>query len=1251
MMIPTKPAGVNWTDDQWKAMMAKGQDILVAAAAGSGKTAILVQRVIEKILDREEPIDVDRLLVVTFTNASAAEMRHRIREALEEAINAQPTSTHVRRQLNLLNQASISTLHSFCLEVIRKYYYLIDIDPHFRIADETEVELLRDELLDEIFEEEYGLENNEAFYRLVDTFSNDRSDIALQDLVRELYDFSQSHPNPHQWLDELVELYHISDDTAIETLPFIADLHVDIRLQLDGAKQLLEEAYEMTKMPGGPVPRAENYLDDLNIVERLKKAHDHSWHSLYEEMNAWSFTRAKSCRGEEYNKDLVQSANDLRQAAKKTLTKLKEELFLRKPESFLQDLKEMQPIVSRLIELVKKFSKRFQITKMEKGLVDFSDLEHYCLAILTDKNSELNMNPSAAALAYRQQFQEVLVDEYQDTNMVQEAILNLVTADEEADGNLFMVGDVKQSIYRFRLAEPNLFLNKYQRFTTTGLNSGLKIDLSRNFRSRGEILSGTNFIFKQIMGENVGEIQYDEHAELKKGAHYPEEEKYPIELAIIDQSEKSNDTPKTAGDHREVFQKEELEQSQLEARWMAQKVKALIEERKPIYDQKMGSYRPIQYRDIVILLRSMPRASEVMEEFKQAGIPIYADLATGYFEATEISIMLSLLQVIDNPYQDIPFAAVLRSPIVGLNEEQLATIRLHSKKGTYYEAAKQWIKKQPDEKEEVMYEQLRLFFEQLKEWRQSARHGSLASFIWQLYRDTNFYHFVGGLPGGKQRQANLRALYDRALQYEKTSFRGLFRFLRFIERMRERGDDLGTARAISEQEDVVRLMTIHSSKGLEFPVVFVAGLSRKFNMKDIHQPYLFDKDYGFAFKYTNPDKRISYPSLPQMAFKRKQKLEMLAEEMRVLYVAFTRAKEKLFLVASVKDLEQAKEKWGRALRQPDWLLEDQMRAEAMSYLDWIGAALVRHHDCRELTAENIKPHPLLLEEIALHPSCWKIHLLPKAELEIINDSNDELVEDWQERVQAGKPIPIRSIYHEEITERLAWKYPFHEATQKRSKQSVSELKRMYEIRDEASSTELAFQHDKPIYRRPRFIQEKTVTPAERGTAMHSVMQHIPLTKKPTIASIERLLMDMQHKELLTAEQVEVVDPEQVVAFFATEIGKRMLTAPRVEREIPFSLAVPAIELYPNDPFFDEQILVQGVIDCVFEDEKGIVLLDYKTDNIAERFAGDFLKATPVLKKRYATQLAFYERALEQILKQSIREKYLFFFDGSHLLEM
>lgn len=1238
--IKPKPEGAKWSDEQWRAIAARGENTLVAAAAGSGKTAVLVERIIQRITEEPDGVDVDQLLIVTFTNAAAAEMKARIGKALEEELARRPSSLHLRRQLSLLNRAQISTIHSFCMSVLRRYYYKIDLDPAFRIIEETEAELMRDEIIEELFEEEYGKAENEAFYELVDLYSGDRSDTALQTLVEKLYDFSQSHPNPEQWLDEMAARYRVPENVNINDLPWIQELLEDIEMQLEGLMDMLDQADAMTYQPGGPAPYQANLTEDREVLVRLLAACRTSWTALYEAFQTVGFSRLKSVKGDEYDEDLKEQAKQLRDTVKKQVEKIGEELFNRLPDSYLRDLREMAPHIETLAGLVKAFGRRFKKAKREKGLVDFNDLEHDCLEVLTDPDSGVHERlPSDAARDYRDRFREVLVDEYQDTNVVQESIVRLITTGD----NLFMVGDVKQSIYRFRLAEPGLFLAKYKAYAKDGSGGGLRIDLAKNFRSRAEVLNGTNFLFRQMMNGKVGEIDYDEDAELKLGfTDYPKKGDTEPELMLIDREEEKEDDD----DAPEVS---DLRKEELEARLIAEKIQSLITERYEVFDKDAGRMRPITYRDIVILMRSAQSAAPTMlEEFKRRGIPGYAELSSGYFEAVEVEVMISLLQIIDNPYQDIPLAGVLRSPIVGLSGEELAQIRIAKPKGNYYEAMLACMEKESGD----LPEKLAAFFEKLQSWRSSARRGSLSDLIWQIFRETGYYDFVGGLPGGHQRRANLRALYDRARQYERTSFRGLFRFLRFVERMRDRGSDLGTARALGEQEDVVRVMTIHKSKGLEYPVVFVAGLSKEFNFQDVRGSYMLHKEWGFGTKYIDPKRRISYPTLPMLAMKRKMKMEMLAEEMRVLYVAFTRAREKLYLVGTLKDAGKTVKQWGQHAADSRRLLPDYARANAKCYIDWVGPALMRHRDSEPLRAIIEAKDPKDGKE--RDPSRWRTSLIRAADLiEAVDEQREAEREEIEEALKAFRPVPFSSEEKERVNERLSWTYGHPQSAVHMSKQTVSEIKRQREsmTNTEGTDTQYIRRFRSPIAERPRFMRERRLTAAEKGTAMHNVMQHVDLTGPVT----EEKLRDTVHRlvvnEIMTEEEADAVVMEPILRFFESSLGRRMLDADSVQREVPFSLALPAEEAYPNWSEPEETVLVQGVIDCVIEEADGLVLLDYKTDAIHGRFAGGFAEARPVLAERYRVQLDMYARAIERIWRKPLKGTFLYFFDGGHLLPM
>ncbi|MGG1520201.1 helicase-exonuclease AddAB subunit AddA [Paenibacillus oryzisoli] len=1306
-----KPAGSTWTDDQWDAVTLKGQHMLVAAAAGSGKTAVLVERIIRRISNEWEPLDVDRLLVATFTKAAASEMKHRIREALEKELVKQPNSQHLRKQLALMGKASITTLHSFCLEVVQRYFSLIQLDPGFRIANETEADLLRQDLLGEMLESYYTVSGEDsAFWRLVDSFSGERNDSAIMQLIQKLYDVSRSHPWPEHWLRTTASMFgppkapesaeSVQAEQGLhEALPLVAassatvdfelwenSLKRDLSLELQGAADLLLQAQAIADSPGGPAPYLDNLREDLELVHNLLETIAYPWSVLYRGFQTVEFGKLKACKGDGYDKAMQEEVKGLRNKAKDGINKLKEELFGRTPEQFQQEVADMAPLLHTLVDLVVDFGGRYQQAKAEKGLIDFADLEHYCLQILSAPGSlPGELIPSEAAEAYRRQFAEVLLDEYQDTNRVQEAIVDLISTGKP--GNRFMVGDVKQSIYRFRLAEPGLFMEKYKAYASDKsamklpAAAGGRIDLARNFRSRVEVVDAVNFIFKQVMNETVGEISYDERAELVYGAGYPPSASdCAVELMLIDRgldagAEKEQESAEDgdeASDGQDdandlAAEAQELETAQLEARTIAKQIKELLGQdggtRFQVFDKRIGGDRPATYRDIVILLRATQAWSPILiDELKKQGIPAYAELSTGYFAATEVEVMLSLLKVIDNPFQDIPLAAVLRSPLVGLHAEELAQIRAIDKSVPFYESVCRWVKQGAEEEQGELYTKVTSFLVQLEAWRDEARQGSLATMIWGIFRATGYYNYAGGLPGGNQRQANLRALYDRAKQYESTSLRGLFRFLRFIERMKESGGDLGTARALGEQEDVVRIMSIHKSKGLEFPVVFVAGMSKMFNQRDLNEPFLLHKELGFGPRYVDTRLRVSYPTLPSLAIKKRLKLEMLAEEMRVLYVALTRAREKLYLVGTVKSLDKLLRNWGRMLSRSGWYLPDFELAKAKSYLDWVGPAVLRHPDAaawrERISITNDASGVNLLED----GSAWRVSvhtpesLLFEDEAAEADDVPDLL---RLEALRAGEHVLTEGKWQALLEANLSWQYAFSEASKRFAKTTVSEMKRLSELNrlsselefpaalgQELEASDVKSRKPGTIWRRPKFMSDKKLTAAEIGTVVHAVMQNLALDSKPTQASIEATLDGMLRKQTLTLAQREVVDIPVMLTFFDTPVGKRMLAARNVQREVPFSYGLPAEEVYGDDDrsFQGETVLIQGVIDCLFEDELGLALVDYKTD--AVRGSGD-----EELRQRYEKQISLYARAVEQILKRPVRDRFLYFFDGAKLLEM
>ncbi len=1224
MHIPPKPENVTFTDAQWTAIHASGRDILVSAAAGSGKTKVLITRLIEKVIDERNPVNVDELLVVTFTNAAAAEMRHRMGAALEEQITLHPESAHLRKQLSLLNKAQISSLHSFCLTIVRQYAYLLDIDPGFRIADPTEAALLRDDTIEAVLEDAYSADDPEAIYRLADSFTADRNDQSLELLIDRLYDYSRVHPKPEQWLRQIPEEYELPDGAVIDDLTFIGPLKSAIRQKLEEAEALTLDMQRIAEQPDGPAPLGPTAESDLAWIRGAIDTIEHgTWKETYGYFSQLKWTKAGSIKKDSCDEELAKRAKTLRDSVKKLVTSVKESYFERTPARLLDEIRLMAPMMHTLIELVIDFGARYRAVKTERGLVDFSDLEHYALDILTKQEGDV-LVPSDIAADYQAKFQEVLVDEYQDTNLLQEAIIQFVKSGAEADGNLFMVGDVKQSIYRFRLAEPGLFLGKYGRFSEELDGQGLKIDLNANFRSRKEVLDATNFVFSQVMGERVGEIEYDEAAALKYGARYPEPDTTSHLTVLYTEEEEFEDET--------GIETENLKNSQAEARYMANKIKQWMAEKHEVSDAFSGEKRPIRYSDIVVLMRSMTWSSEIADEFKRADIPVYVELSSGYFDALEVTIMLNTLRVIDNPYQDIPLASVLRAPFVGMTENELAQVRLADKNASYYEAVKTFIATQGTGMAPETQQKLQRFLLNFEDWRNLARRGSLSELIWHVYSDTNYYEMVGSMPNGKQRQANLRALHDRAIEYEKTSFRGLFRFLRFVDRMRRRGDDLGAARFLSEKEDVVRIMTVHSSKGLEFPNVFVAGIGRQFNKMDFNEPYLFDQHFGLAVKAIDPDKRIMYTSLPFLAMKEQKELEMRAEEMRVLYVAMTRAKEQLELVATVKDIEKSLTKWQDAqLVNPAERLPDYMRSRANGYLDWIGPAVARHADFSKF---GVTPGGMMKE----HPSKWTISMLPVSYFSETADGQSE--EDVSDNDWPAELPPIDADRLAEVTERFDFRYAHEAAVRKRSKVSVSELKRVAQLEAEPDYGDPFASKDREaspvfLHERPAFLQQRSISAAEIGTAVHTVMQHIDLAKTYDLEETESLLLELVSRQLLTTEEAGHVDRASIVCVMQSPLSERLRSAKRVMKEVPFTYAYDGSD-------GDSQIL-QGIADCLFEEADGWVLLDYKTDRLRGRYASPE-EADEAMRTRYAIQLSLYKTAIEAITRVPIKEMLLYLFD-------
>jgi ATP-dependent helicase/nuclease subunit A len=1266
--------GTKWTKEQQSAIDTRGCNLLVAAAAGSGKTAVLVERILKIVSNEAEPVDIDRLLVVTFTSAAAAEMRERIGDAISKALDANPESKLLQRQLTLLNRSSITTIHSFCLEVIRNNFHRIDLDPGFRISDETEALLLKNEVVQDLFDNKYEEENNEDFLRLVESFGGGKDDSRLIEIVMNLFSFSMSGPWPESWLRESAESFKVGEDFEFGSTVWGSTLKKNIRIELEGTRDMLLKASEIAESSTGLEPYLQTLKDDLDKVEGLMEFTEGSWEKLYSSFSGLKFTTIKRA-GKDADKEAQEVVKDLRDGAKGKIKKLQEDIFFLSPEDINKDLNYMYPVMKALSALVIEFNERYRTRKKERGILDFNDLEHYCLQILTERDEKGEIIPSEVALEFRKKFEEVLVDEYQDSNNVQEVLINMVSRKFSDNPNVFMVGDVKQSIYRFRQAKPELFLQKYNSYNEEEGHHDRKIMLYKNFRSRNEVINAVNFIFRTIMSVNIGELEYDEKEALNLGANYKENPDEAVitggdtELHIIEKKSREDtgeDSSEEQMDYSEgegsdsAEEEEELDKIQLEARLVAGRIKDLMSRNKDkvfkVLDKDTGDYRPVTYKDIVILMRATSNWAPVfVEELMGAGIPVYADAGSGYFQTVEVATIMSLLQIIDNPMQDIPMLAVLRSPIFAFAPEDLIEIRLVDKEKYIYEALREMTEPEENLKGEGreipfgLWAKVKDFLRRLEGWREKSLHMAIDEFIWYLYGETGYYGFVAAMPGGAQRQANLRILFQRARQYEETSFKGVFNFVNFINKLRKNNGDMGSAKILGENEDVVRIMSIHKSKGLEFPVVILSGTAKNFNLRDMSRSILFHHDMGYGPDYVDIEKRISYSTIFKEAIKKKIYLESLSEEMRILYVAFTRAKEKLIITGCVNDIETASAKWyNSAAQSSGGKIPEYEIIKGKSYLDWIAPVVIRHEAGEELIRIS-GGNALDINKID-DLSTWKVQVWDKNGLTVDKISEPVGKSDEDSNFVDSLHSEEEGQYSEEIKRRLGWKYPLILASRIPTRISVSELKRRAneQIVDEEAAVTL---FTASIMKKPLFLEEeKGLTATERGIAMHSVMQHLDLKKVSSANEIKEQISNMVIKEFITEEMAKVVNTKKVFKFFESDIGKRALKSygeDKLYREVPFSVRIKATTVdkeLPEDIYEKEEILLQGVIDCYFEEGEELILLDYKTDYVGEEGA-------EAIVRKYATQIRYYTEALERITEKKVKGRYLYLFSTGEVVEV
>lgn len=1256
---------VTFTPEQQKVIDLHNRNILVSAAAGSGKTAVLVERIIKMITDEKNKVDIDRLLVVTFTNAAAAQMRERISQAIDKKLEEQPENQHLQRQAALLHNAQITTIDSFCLFLIRNNFNDIGLDPGFRVADEGELKLMKQDVLTELLEERYS-QKDKAFLNCVEYFTGGSNDKQLEEYILKLYEFSMSNPWPEEWLTSRKNDYSITDVSEMEESEWCHYIVNYIRTSLKECSSRLLQALKLIHLPAGPYYYGELFEREQEMLE--KAAEKETFSALSEVFEAVSFGRLPGKKDDTVDEECKKKVQQIRNDVKKKIEDMKTAYFLLSPEQILDRMKLAGKPVETLMGLVLQFKKMLDERKRKDDIIDFHDMEHFALNILLKKNEEGEYEATPAAKEYRQFFHEILIDEYQDSNLVQELLLKSVSGEDDGHFNRFMVGDVKQSIYKFRLARPELFIEKYTCYSKVD-SERQRIDLHKNFRSRSEVLESVNDLFYRIMGESLGGVDYDEDAALYPGAVYPDYGHNKTEIILIGKDKESR-----------------LSAREQEAAVIAGRIKKLLREFR-VTDKETGELRPVRYSDIVILLRTTSGWAEDFKRiFEKEGVPAYVSSRTGYFQASEVRELLQLLHVLDNPLQDIPFFGALKSFFGGFTEEEIALIRSPGKKGVFlYENCLVLVGQNTEVSTEINVEasaeinaeagteinaeasaeintelnadskeriaeafgneeeynkikfKLNKFLARLEDWRRKAAYTPIHKLIQDILTQTGYLEYVSAKPGGEQRKANVEMLLTRAAAFENTSYYGLFHFLRYMEQLEKYQVDYGEADILDENADVVRIMSIHKSKGLEFPVCFVAGLSKKFNMQDTAGRFIADVDMGIGVDYIDGERRIQSRTLRKNAIAMKLKLDSLGEELRILYVAMTRAKEKLFLSAVVADCDKLKE----SLEQEKSFFRDDSGkrekvpfstlADAGSYLDFLLPCLEE--------AEWIYPEDILFSDIqdTLRINEAKQRLL-------LSEADNEIV-----------------TY---LSKKFERKYPYAYLADLFVKTTVSELKkagaqylsdRSIERADAASegvmSTDRGF--TKQMYEEPEivpyipsFIKEKEgMSGTDRGSAYHKIMElfdfgkfaQLPDEKTEILKrEILRQMEEMEQSEKITNEWRNAVSVSKLLKFFGTSLAKRMICAAenrKLYKEQPFVLGLAANSLNNTLPE-SEMVLIQGIIDVFFEEDGKLIVADYKTDRVKEE--GE-------LTGRYQVQLDYYAQALERITGKKVAEKIIYSF--------
>lgn len=1185
---------MGWTTEQEQVIAARNCNLLVSAAAGSGKTAVLVERIITRLTEGEDPLNVDQLLVVTFTEAAAAEMKERIRGAIEKKLEEEPENIHLQRQATLIHHARITTIHSFCLSVVRDYFHTIDLEPGFRTMEEGERKLLMQEVMEELLEEEYR-KGEASFTDFVEMAATGRDDRKVEELILNLYEFSRSNPDPETWLCDSIQSYEEAENQPWDSLPFVKLALEQTWASLEDLEQSLVYAKSVCEDTDGPAAYEAAIVSDIKRIRKLRKAE--SFQKLQEALSELSFDRLATNRDQSVSEEKIQTVKSLRDQVKKELTSIRDQFFYETVEELRGDLRRAKPFVQELVRLTVAFGQAFEAKKQSQGVIDFGDMEQYALRIL--RKEEI-------AEEYRNKYEEIMIDEYQDSNLIQETLLTQISRVNRGKYNVFMVGDVKQSIYRFRLSRPELFMEKYETYGIEADGPKRRIDLHKNFRSRREVLDAVNYLFYQIMTKALGRVEYDEQAALYVGARFEEKPGFDTEVLLIEEGDS-------------------LESKELEARAVAARIKEL-KAGMVIFDKESGTCRSVAYRDIVILLRSLKGWTDIFSNvLNEEGIPTFCGTKEGYFQTREISLLLDYLKILDNEKQDLPLTAVLASCFGGLTSEELARIRCAYPQGPFYQAAMDYARERKDPK-------LCAFFAQVHAFRKQVPYTAIHELLETIVSVTGYRDYVLALPGGVQRRANLDMLIEKAKAYESTSYKGLFHFLRYVEQLRKYQVDYGEANTSDEMGDAVRLMSIHKSKGLEFPVVIVAGMGKRFNTQDIHSQMVIHQDLGIGVDAVYLKERMQAPTFLKKMIQNETRLENLGEELRVLYVALTRAKEKLILTGTLKSVEEKRKQYDRIRSQTGRPLAFGLLQKAASYLDFLVPALMR------LEQDHAK---------GAYPPI-QVEVLTEEEILMESVIEEERRQIRREDIEAIDPDNVYdSKVHDHLRESWLFRYPYEEQSHWSRKFSVSELKRAaYEPQtEEESGTRL---YEKPLHEKsdeeivPKFRRsqdETDISGAARGTAYHRILELLDYscsyTRETLKAAIQRFVEDAK----IDSVSVQSVNPDDLWHFLQSDCAARMQKAAlsgKLRKEQPFVLGVEAGRVYQEADLErkEELLIVQGMIDLFFEEDGEIVLLDYKTD---------WVHNEEELVKRYQIQLDYYQEALEKSLGKRVKERLIYSF--------